>query len=51
MVSGQTGMSVLLQNALQRVGQHLPPPGPVVVHVRAPEIQIVWDVLRLEDVR
>lgn len=43
-------MSVLLKNSFQREGQHLTPPGPVVIDVRAPEVERVWDIFRFQDV-
>src|SRR5688500_10386592 len=37
------------QHLSQHMRQHFPPPGPVVINVRAPQIERVWNALRLED--
>ena len=41
-------MPVLLQNPIERIWQHLAPPGPIVVHIGAPEVELVRDILTVE---
>ena len=44
------GISVLRQNPIQRIRQHLPPPGPVVIYVRTPKVECMRNALLFENV-
>src|SRR5437870_5414178 len=51
MVTSASMLQKLLTHYLpQNMRQHLPPPGPVVIHVVTPQLERVWDSFRLKNI-